>query len=188
MSNYHDNLNNMICLDIFLTGSNLKKGQNFGDKIVSNQKEGNHLLSYDISSMGFVKMKEQIGDKILLEKLAHKFAWQTDLQQILCNEFEALVLTDVEKQILWVNKGFERMTSYKSCEAVGKKSNFLQGKNTEESTRIYFREKFKEGNPFDLSITNYRKNGEEYLCKVYIFPLQNNENKITHFLALEHEI
>jgi PAS domain S-box-containing protein len=80
------------------------------------------------------------------------------------------------------------MTGYKMHEAVGRKPNFLQGKNTDEATRMRFRESLMMGKEFSLNITNYRKNGEEYLCKVQIFPLRNTQNQIIHFLALEQEI
>jgi PAS domain S-box-containing protein len=120
--------------------------------------------------------------------LAKKFTWQVDFTTVFSNDFEALVLTDTERKIVWVNKGFETMTGYKTHEAVGRKPNFLQGENTDEATRMRFRESLAMGKEFSLNITNYRKSGEEYLCKVQIFPLRNTQNKIIHFLALEKEI
>jgi PAS domain S-box-containing protein len=188
MSNYRENLNNMMCLDIFLMGLSTQEYLNLQSKIVPHQNENFILLSYDVSSIGLSNLKERATDKTTLEKLAKKFAWQIDFTTVFSNDFQALVLTDTARHILWVNKGFELMTGYKMHEAVGRKPNFLQGKNTDEATRMRFRESLMMGKEFSLNITNYRKNGEEYLCKVQIFPLRNTQNQIIHFLALEQEI
>jgi PAS domain S-box-containing protein len=157
-------------------------------KKVPHQNKNLILLYYDIYAMLLSNLKERATDKTTLEKLAKKFAWQVDFTTVFSNDFEALVLTDTERKILWVNKGFETMTGYKTHEAVGRKPNFLQGENTDEATRMRFRESLAMGKEFSLNITNYRKSGEEYLCKVQIFPLRNIQNKIIHFLALEQEI
>jgi PAS domain S-box-containing protein len=188
MSKYQDNLNNMLCLDVFLMGLSPQERQYLSNQILPNRSVGHILLSFDAISFGFDQLREQISNEALLEKFAKKFDWQIDLKKILLNDFEALVLTNVEREILWVDKGFEKMTGYTAQEVVGKKPTFLQGKNTQESTRLLFREKLALQIPFDITVTNYRKNGAEYLCKVQIFPLFNKHKKISHFLALEREI
>ena len=72
----------------------------------------------------------------------------------------AVVLTNAEKNILWVNSFFTSMTGYTLDEAVGKKPSFLQGPGTEEYQREYIRQKLNELVPFKANITNYRKNGQ----------------------------
>jgi PAS domain S-box-containing protein len=161
---------------------------NLQSKIVPHKNENLILLSYDIYAMGLSNLKKQVADKSMLKKLTKKFTWQVDFTTVFSNDFEALVLTDTERKIVWVNKGFETMTGYKTHEAVGRKPNFLQGEKTDEATRMRFRESLAMGKEFSLNVTNYRKSGEEYLCKVQIFPLRNTQNKIIHFLALEQEI
>jgi PAS domain S-box-containing protein len=161
---------------------------NLQNKISPNQTKSPNMLCYDIFSMGLSNLIERTTDKTTLEKLAKKFAWQIDFTTVFSNDYKALVLTDTERKIVWINKGFETMTGYKTHEAVGRKPNFLQGENTDEATRMRFRESLAMGKEFSLNITNYRKSGEEYLCKVQIFPLRNTQNQIIHFLALEQEI
>jgi PAS domain S-box-containing protein len=169
-------------------GLSTQERLNLQSKISPHQTICPNMLCFDVFSMGLSNLVEHITDKSTLEKLAKKFAWQIDFNTVFSNDFEALVLTDSERKIVWVNKGFEFMTGYKTHEAIGKKPNFLQGENTDEVTRLLFRESLRMGKEFSLSITNYRKNGEEYLCKVQIFPLRNKQNQIIHFLALEQEI
>jgi PAS domain S-box-containing protein len=161
---------------------------NLQRKMAPNQTKCSFLHCFDVFFMGLSNLVDFISDKTTLEKLAKKFAWKIDLTSVLSNDFEALVLTDTERKIQWVNKGFEIMTGYKTHEAIGRKPNFLQGENTDESARKRFRDGLSSGEEFSLSVKNYRNNGEEYLCKVQIFPLRNKKNEITHFLALEQEV
>jgi PAS domain S-box-containing protein len=178
MSKYQDNLNNMLCLDVFLMGLSPQERQYLSNQILPNRSVGHILLSFDAIAFGFDQLREQISNEALLEKFAKKFDWQIDLKKILLNDFEALVLTNVEREILWVDKGFEKMTGYTAQEVVGKKPTFLQGKNTQESTRLLFCEKLALQIPFVITVTNYRKNGAEYLCNVQIFRLFNNDKII----------
>ncbi|MCS6834209.1 MAG: PAS domain-containing protein [Flammeovirgaceae bacterium] len=123
-----------------------------------------------------------------LKQVAKKMQWKDNIDEILSNQYQAIVLTNTDREILWVSEGFEEMTGYPFKEVIGKKPGFLQGKNTDPATRMLFRQKLQEEVNFSLNIINYRKNGEEYLCKVDIFPLHNVFDKVSHFLALEQEV
>ncbi|MCS6796573.1 MAG: PAS domain-containing protein [Raineya sp.] len=182
----NNNLQNMLCLDVFLQSLSDTHKTHLWQSCIRNFDVTLPLHSLDIISQGW-----QIQKKFELQCLVNwsrRFHWQEDIYQILDNSYEALVLTDFERKILWVNEGFEIMTGYKSCEAVGRKPIFLQGKSTEPSIRLLFRQKLQEEVNFTLTITNHRKNGEPYLCKVDIFPLHNAQNVVSHFLALETEV
>ena len=80
------------------------------------------------------------------------------------------------------------MTGYPANFAKGKKPNFLQGKNTSASIRKKIKSKVTLENNFSEILANYRKNGEEYLCKIDIYPIKNLDQQVTHFLALEKEV
>jgi hypothetical protein len=57
-----------------------------------------------------------------------------------------------------------------------------------DEERSLFHEGLSANKPFSASITNYRKNGEAYLCKVKIVPLYNKANQLTHYIAFEREV
>lgn len=179
----------MMCLDVFLMGLSTEERQALQSCIVPNIKFKHPLECFDVVALSWQeKLHFSHTDKQYLQKLALQMQWQNDLEVILQKSYQALVLTDTERVIVWVNKGFEAMTGYKAREAIGKKPTFLQGENTNPNSRLQFREKIQAGKNFDLTITNYRKNGEEYLCKVEVFPLCNVLGQVSHFLALEQEI
>ncbi|PRX57458.1 PAS domain-containing protein [Flagellimonas meridianipacifica] len=102
--------------------------------------------------------------------------------------YQALVVTDVRKTIIWANHGFNQMTGYSKSFAVGKRPTFLQGRKTSEETKTEIRELLKQQKRFTKALINYRKNGEEYVCHIDVLPLFNDKKMVTHFLAMEKEI
>lgn len=189
MSNYQDNLSNMMCMDVFLMELNPEECRAPQQKIQASKHHKNVLLCHDIAAMEMANTLANCNsDLFYLIKYAKELKWQENIKKILSNPFEALVLTDVQKQILWVNNGFVKMTGFKSREAIGRTPSFLQGKGTNQDKQQLFRQKLSEDQNFTLTINNYRKNGEEYECKVDIFPLHNHNDQISHFLALEREL
>lgn len=149
------------------------------------------LLSWDIAQFGYRKLMEQglrEQDHSNIRKLAMKHNWKNDIDKILKNPFEALVLTDSDQVITWVNPGFQAMTGYDSKFALGKTPKFLQGKATSLKSRQHIRERLSLEEPVSETLVNYRKNGNEYTCSVKIIPLFNKQNILTHYLALEREV
>ncbi len=98
----------------------------------------------------------------------------------------AVILTDEQKKIIWVNDDFTFITGYTVSEAIGKKpGELLQGPNTEKEIVLKMRRSLDNNVPLKEQITNYRKNGEEYICKLVIHPIFNKEHKLTNFIAFE---
>ncbi|SFE41037.1 PAS domain-containing protein [Thermoflexibacter ruber] len=182
------NLDRMMCLDVFLMSLSLEERRALQAYIFSSTTSKHILECFDVASLSWQVRLDDNRDRQYLQKIALQMQWQNNLNEILQKPYEALVLTNAERVILWVNKGFETMTGYRTCEVLGKRPSFLQGKNTDPNTRLQFRQKLQEGKNFDLTIVNYRKNGEEYFCRVEIHPLTSPLGQISHYLALEQEI
>lgn len=126
-------------------------------------------------------------DNLLL--FQEKYGWTLDLSNIITeNEFDALVLTNLNKEITWINKGFSKMTGYPMNFSLGKKPKFLQGQETSKASLEHIQEKLKSGMPFDATLINYRKDGSPYKCEIKFYPLRNVKNMISHYLALEKEV
>jgi len=98
----------------------------------------------------------------------------------------AVILTDASKRIIWVNEDFTNITGYSLSEALGRKpGDLLQGPNTEAESVLRMRRSLKNHLPLREDITNYRKNGEEYVCKLVIHPIFNRGHELTNFIAFE---
>ena len=107
------------------------------------------------------------------------------INQSVGKEAVAVILTNSERRILWVNDDFTKITGYKFEEVIGRKPNILQGENTEKEAIEEIRAGLKRKVSFKAEITNYRKDGEEYLCKLLIHPIFGLNGKLTNFLAFE---
>lgn len=98
----------------------------------------------------------------------------------------AVILTDAERRILWVNHDFESITGYKYQEIVGKSPGaILQGPKTEPEAVQRIREGLSSGESFKDVITNYRKNGDPYICKLVVHPIYNSVKELVNYLAFE---
>jgi len=97
----------------------------------------------------------------------------------------AVILTDASKRIMWVNDDFTEITGYPLSEVLGKKPSLLQGPGSEKEAIQRIRYHLKSKVPFKDQITNYRKNGEPYLCRLAIHPVFNEDGQLTNFIAFE---
>jgi len=184
------NLADMLCLDLFLSSLNEKERK----KITAEELESDHkimpLLSWDIYSQHFYSEAERFKKESSIKELlimSNKLNWQNDFKEIFEEEtFDALVVTDMSKNIIWVNNGFSEMTGYTKKYALEKTPAFLQGEETSEATKKRIRAKILKNKPFTDVIINYKKDNTPYKCEIKIFPLYTD--KTTHFLALEREV
>ncbi len=190
MSKFKDNLSNMACLDLYLSTLSNEEYSTLKHKIHPIEQVS-PLLSMDIfSSSHFQSLEKGRKRMDLASLLIYDTAkeWQFDHDLILNKDYDALVLTDANQTIKWVNKGFSKMTGYPANYALGKQPKFLQGAGTKTETRKNIREKLSQCDVFSETVVNYRKNKEEYICEITIIPLLNRSSSLTHFLAIEKEV
>jgi PAS domain S-box-containing protein len=121
----------------------------------------------------------------MLRLLTHHFNWRLNPDHILCETFDAIVITDLRQEIVWASDGFRKMTGYAPDYATGRTPSFLQGPETSEATKALIREHLREQRAVSAVVVNYKQNGETYLCRVAIQPVRNLSREVTHFLALE---
>lgn len=98
----------------------------------------------------------------------------------------AVILTNAQRNILWVNDDFTHITGYTLPEVVGKSpGRLLQGPDTEPEAVTRIKQGLSSKVPFRGEITNYRKNGESYLCRLAIHPVYDEAHNLTNFIAFE---
>lgn len=102
----------------------------------------------------------------------------------------AVIITNTQGQIEWVNEGFVRITGYYLSEVQGKKpGSFLQGNETNPQTIKAIRQAIKTLQPFDGEIFNYKKDGKGYWLSISITPIYHpNTSQLQGFIAVESDI
>ncbi|TBN04758.1 PAS domain-containing protein [Hyunsoonleella flava] len=185
------NLYKMMCLDIYLSSLNKTEYEAVSKTISKGSRIITPLTSWDIYSQGNIEKlqeAERLQDIRKVKSYAKKMNWDNDIDFIFEKEtFEAILITDLKQKIIWVNKGFTKMTGYLKREVLNKTPRVLQGSKTSDTSRSNIKEKLKTNLAFTEVITNYKKDGTPYKCEVKIFPLKVN-NKKTHFVALERQV
>ena len=117
---------------------------------------------------------------------------QRELQRMLslvANETDnAVIISNAEGLIEYVNTGFEKLTGWKLDEVKGKKpGSFLQGKETDPRTVDVIRQRIKNREAFYDEILNYRKDGTPYWTSLSINPVFEN-SKLVNFIAVQADI
>ena len=97
----------------------------------------------------------------------------------------AIIITDTQRRILWVNDDFTAITGYTLSEVLGKKPSLLQGPGTEAEAIRRIRKGLEARSPIKDELTNYRKNGEAYSCKLVIHPIFDDLKQLINFIAFE---
>jgi PAS domain S-box-containing protein len=106
---------------------------------------------------------------------------------------ESIVITDAQldlpgPKIIFVNPAFTQMTGYTAAEVIGKTPRILQGPRTDKAVLSRLRQDLGQGAVFAGETINYRKDGTEFDLEWQIAPLRNAAGKITHFVAIQHDI
>ncbi len=145
-------------------------------------------LSWDIANPllpWHIQIQEDVTQLKKLIKL-HKWELDLDYNKLLAHGF-SIVITNLQKEIIWVCSNFLNMTGYTPKEAIGQKPSFLQGARTNKKQVELISEQLKRYETVSARLINYRKDNEPYLCEIKIYPLKNTEGQVTHFLAIEKD-
>jgi PAS domain S-box-containing protein len=101
----------------------------------------------------------------------------------------AVIITDTDEKIIWVNSAFTRITEYEESEVIGQKpESFLYGKETDPATVQYLREKIAEQQPSDCDIVQYSKSGRRYWLHIHKQPLFNEKQECDRFFSIGTDI
>ena len=101
----------------------------------------------------------------------------------------AVVITDRQRRITWVNTGFTRLTGYTAEEALGRSpAELLQCPETDRTTPVAIRAALGRGEGFHGEILNRNKAGNTYWIDLEIVPLHSTEGTLTGFLGIEVNI
>ncbi|MCH2193257.1 PAS domain-containing protein [Kordia sp.] len=182
-----NNLKNKETLQMKLTD---KEYEYIRSKTISPNHKSMPLISWDIFMENYHNTLQASKKKVELTQvttLAKKYNWQNDLELVFSkHDYEALIITDINQNIIWVNEGFTNMTGYSQKYAINKTPRFLQGAQTSVETKNRIREKIQLQQPFKEVIINHKKDKTTYKCEVNIIPLYSEET--THFIALEKQV
>ncbi|BCG64301.1 MAG: two-component system, chemotaxis family, CheB/CheR fusion protein [Methyloprofundus sp.] len=100
----------------------------------------------------------------------------------------AVVITDQEGIIEYVNPKFIEMSGYQQTEIEGKWPSVISSGNTPASVYEELWCTLLAGNEWQGELQNVKKNGELYWAREHICPMFDDAGKVTHFVATQEDI
>ncbi len=101
---------------------------------------------------------------------------------------EAIIITDIEGSIQYINPAFEHVTGYSVEEVLGQNPRFL---NSGKQDKAFYRQMWQtilSGETWRGRITNRRKDGALYTEENVISPVLNNAGDAVNFVAVKRDI
>lgn len=170
----------------------LKQAVPFSTKIIYYKKSGEKLwFSMDITPIfddtgkliRFITIQKDITERVKAQQEIKK------LSLVASNTTNGVIITDRERRIEWVNKGFEALTGFRLEEAVGRTpSELLHNPNTDEKTYESAKDKMISGEPVSFEIQNSKKDGEQIWLSVQVNPIHDVNGETTGFITIQTDI
>jgi PAS domain S-box-containing protein len=113
------------------------------------------------------------------------------LTQILDGSVNGITLSDPDQDdnpIVYANKAFEKISGYSNDETVGRNCRFLQGQEKDQKELQLIRNAIKNTKPVEVTLKNFRKNGELFYNRLSITPLFDNEGHLIYFLGVQYDV
>ncbi|MFW5978041.1 MAG: PAS domain S-box protein, partial [Halohasta sp.] len=101
---------------------------------------------------------------------------------------DAILITDTEGTIEYVNPAFEELTGFSQTEAIGRTPRILKSGRQDES---YYREMWAailDGNVWEEEIVNETKTGDEYVAHQTIAPVTDADGDIDQFVGIQRDV
>lgn len=100
----------------------------------------------------------------------------------------AVVITDTEGRIEFVNPCFERETGYAREDVIGRNPRFLNSGDTPPKTFAEMKQELAAGRTWQGEFRNRRRDGSVYWESAIISPIRNTAGSITHYAAVMEDI
>lgn len=110
------------------------------------------------------------------------------LSRALQQSADAIMITDANEVLEYVNPAFERITGYGAAEVLGHTPAFLASGQDDPEVRARLRADIRAGREFHGVLVNRRRSGEHYYADTSIAPVRDEAGTLTHFIGSHYDI
>lgn len=113
------------------------------------------------------------------------------LSEILDSSINGITLVDPDQEdmpIVYANRQFQAMTGYAQEEILGRNCRFLQKGDREQEARFSMRRAISKHEPIEVTIRNYRKDGELFFNHLTLTPLLDGQGKLIYYLGIQYDV
>lgn len=193
--------NELLCMHIFDINPYVTK-QDFKKDVLRIKKSDSYLIQgihrrKDGSLLPVeINLKYVRNDKKYVVAVIRNVTSRKQLEQDLLLQSAALhaaanaiVITDIQGNILQINKAFTNLTGYKVNETIGSNPRDLVKSGKHDSS--FYRKMWDtilSGNTWRGNLINRKKNGKFYHEEMTITPVKNENGNIKYFIAIKQNI
>ena len=110
------------------------------------------------------------------------------LSQVVEQSPNAIIITDLNSNIEYVNEAFVTNTGYSVNEVIGKQPSLLSSGKTPDATYMDMWAHMDRGESWQGELVNRRKDGSEYIDLMKMSPIRQDDGHITHYMAIKEDI
>ncbi|MFN3999695.1 CheR family methyltransferase [Algoriphagus sp.] len=101
----------------------------------------------------------------------------------------AVIITDSNGKITFVNEAFEKMTGYTEEEVLGKKpGHILQGKESSNEMINKMSIAIRNQTSIEVELINYTKSGNKYMVRIQMEPMFDKNQELIGFFSIQNDI
>lgn len=97
-------------------------------------------------------------------------------------------MRQADTPLVFVNKGFCKMTGYEPTDVLGRNCRFLQGENTCEEALRTIRQTMAAQQELTVRLINYRKDGSAFWNRLSLVPVFSIEGELTHYVGIQSDV
>jgi len=113
------------------------------------------------------------------------------LERAVTASTNSIVISDPNQPddpIVYVNPAFERTTGYAAEEVLGRNCRLLQGEDRDQPALGELRSALGEGRQCTVVLRNYRKDGTLFWNELSIYPVRDEQGRMTNFVGVQNDI
>jgi PAS domain S-box-containing protein len=113
------------------------------------------------------------------------------LERAVTASTNSIVITDPNQPddpLVYVNPAFERTTGYTAEEVLGRNCRFLQGEDRDQPALGELSAAVHKGQHCTVVLRNYRKDGALFWNELSIYPVCDEERRVTNFVGVQNDI
>lgn len=116
------------------------------------------------------------------------------LESVIVNSTDAVLITEAYPLdepgpcIIYINEAFTKMTGYTHDDILGKTPRILQGEKSDKLELKRLGQAMRKVEPCEITIVNYKKNGDEFWVNFSVSPVRDQDGNCTHFISIEKDV
>ena len=154
------------------------------------QRKDKSLYDVEVHLQLLVHEQEAMFAAIILDITERKKA-EEELQKLFRaveSSSSAVIMTDLEGNIEYVNSKFSEITGYTREEIMDENLRFLQSEDTSDSIYADIRQTISSGGEWKGEFHNQKKDGSFYWARTSVTGVNNSKGEITHLVCFQEDL